>query len=320
MSYNRRSKILVTGGTGYIGSSLIPKLLHKGYSVRVVDTRNWDEGTSSALGGDDFEFLQGDIGDKNILDRSLDGVDTVIHLAAVVSVPRIQREEQGQSIYRTNYLLTCQLVDRCKERQVTRFIFTSTCSNYGATGYDEYATEEKPLNPTSPYAKAKVEAENYILSSANSYFHPTVLRLATVFGPSPRMSFEPLLNALVKDALEKKSLLIYGGESWRPFLHIDDAIQAILLVLDAPLELVSGEVFNVGSNSLNYRKKELAMIIKKHLPYAEIEIKPQEADPRSYRVSFDKITKVLGFKTTKTLEEGIAELIKVMERHQIASH
>jgi len=308
-------KILVTGGAGYIGFKLVLKLLDGNYKVRVLDPLSLESESLDLGNHPGFEPITGDIRDKDVVWQALDRIDAVIHLAASVTVSGSESVSEAQSIQEINYLATSRLVDLCKKRQVERFIFTSTCSNYGLSDVTKYSSEEDPLRPTSPYAESKVKAEEYILSSAGAHFHPTVLRLATVFGSSPRMSFQPLFNALVRDAVIKKSLLIYGAQSWRPFVHIDDVVQAFLLVLRAPLDSVSGQVFNVGSNSLNYQKIQLVNLIKKVLPQTEIKIKEDATDPRSYKVSFDKIATALGFKATKTMEGEIVKIKKVLEKH-----
>ncbi len=316
MSFQQGKKVLVTGGAGYIGSKLVSRLLDLNYKVTVLDSLFFgDESLSPFYNLPNFRLIQADIKDSDTIYQTLQGMETVIHLAANVTVSGSESVAEAKSIQEINYLATCNFVDLCKEWRVERFIFTSSCSNYGISDVTKDATEEDVLKPTSPYAKSKVMAEEYILSSKNAHFHPCILRLATVFGLSPRMSFQPLFNALVRDAVIKKSLLIYGAQSWRPFVHIDDVVQAFLLVLRAPLDSVSGQVFNVGSNSLNYQKIQLVNLIKKVLPQTEIEIKEDATDPRSYKVSFDKIATALGFKATKTTEEGIVEIKEVLEKH-----
>jgi len=305
-------KILVTGGAGYVGSKLVPRLLEN-YQVRVVDSLS-GESLSPFFDNPSFEFTQGDI--RDIVYQSLEAIDAVIHLAAIV--PGFGSQPSAQLIYEVNYDATRMLVELCRERKIKRFIFTSTCGNYGISDVSKFATEEDPLDPTSPYAESKVKAEQYVTNSADADFHPTVLRLATVFGLSPKMSFKPLANALLYDALVKKYLKVYGALSWRPFVHVDDVMQAILLVLRAPIDLVSGQVFNVGSNSLNYQKVQLVKLIEKYLPQTKVEIEADVADQRSYKVSFDKIAKILGFQATKTLEEGIKEMKEALENEEIS--
>lgn len=308
-------KILVTGGAGYIGSKLASRLLRENYKVRVIDCLPSGEKLSLPFYDHPaFEFVWDDIRDRNAVSKSLEGMDAVIHLAAITAVSGSESAYQQKMIEEVNYQATCDLVDLYLQREIGRFIFTSTCSNYGVTDPSKFATEGDPLEPTSPYAKSKVKAEEHILNSTNMNFHPTILRLATVFGLSPRMSYQPMLNAFVREAVTDRSLILYSPYSWRPFIHVEDVVTAILLVLQAPLKLVSGEVFNVGSNSLNRQKIQLANLIKKQLPQARIEIKEGAVNPRDYKVSFDKIGKVLGFKASKSLEEGVKEVMEELER------
>ena len=310
-------KILVTGGAGYIGSKLVLKLLDENYEVRVLDSLPPESESLDLDSHPGLESITGDIRDKDGLRQVLDGIETVIHLAASLIAGGSEDAAQLLSIQEINYLATCRFVDLCKERRIGRFIFASTCSNYGLSDVTRDANEEDPLVATSAYAESKIEAEKCVLSSADAHFHPTVLRFATVFGSSPRMNFQSLFNALVRDAVVNKSLLVYGANSWRPFVHIEDVVQAILLVVQAPLELVSGEIFNVGSESLNYQKLQLVNVIKKYLPETEIEIKGDIADPRSYKVAFDKVTRVLGFKVTRTIDEGVVEVKEIVERNSL---
>jgi len=302
-------KILVTGGLGYVGSKLSLKLIENNYSVRVFEAVPLDEG----FGFQDysnFDFMQGDLRKRDAVSRSLKGMDAVVHLAAIV--PGFGYSPEERLVMEVNYEATCRLVDLCKNMRIKRFIFSSTCGNYGLANGAKFATEADPLMPTSPYSKSKVEAERYVLDSADDYFHPTVLRFATVFGPSLKMSYKPLVNALVYDATVKNSLVVYDPESWRPCVHVDDAVEAITLVLQAPVDLVSKQVFNVGGNHLNYQKIQLVNSIRKFFPKIEVEVKDGVPDPRSYRVSFDKISKMLGFRTKRSLEEGIEEVKKIL--------
>ena len=307
-------KILVTGGAGYLGSKLVSRLLEENHKVRAIDCLPSDEEFPlSASDYPPFEFVSVDIRDRKAVSESLEGMDAVIHLAAITAFSGSVSADQQKMIDEVNYQATCNLLDLCLENKIERCIFTSTCSNYGITEQSRYATEEDALEPTSPYAESKVKAEEYVLKSANLGFYPTILRLATVFGLSPKMTYVPMLNAFIREAITDRALLLFSPYSWRPFVHIDDAVQAILLVLQAPTESVSGEVFNVGSNSLNCQKIQLADLIKKHLPDIRIDTKESAVDPRSYRVSFDKIERVLGFRATRGLEEGIEELIERIE-------
>jgi len=303
--------ILVTGGAGYIGSRLVLELLENDYQVRVFDASSLSKDMYQLVrGNSNFEFVKGDVGDIDAITQSLKDIDVVVHLAALVPGPGTSYD--AKTMLRVNFELSRQLVELCKNKdKIEKFIFTSTCGNYGISDTTKYVTESEPLNPTSPYAEAKVKAEEYFLNSAEESFHPTVLRLATVFGPSPKMSWESMVNTFVLEAFNKRSIIIYGAQSWRPLVHIDDVAQAILHVLRAPLNLVFRQVFNVGS--LNCQKIQIINVIKEAFPQAVIEIKSDAADPRSYKVSFDKISRALGFQATKGLEEGIKEMKELLE-------
>jgi len=304
-----KMRVLVTGGAGYIGSKLVSSLLNTDYRVRVLDSSG-PESLSSFLDNASFEFLKGDIRDKDIVSASLDGSDAVVHLAAIVPGERFPPAEL---IHEVNYWATRLIVDLCPEKGVQRFILVSSCGNYGITDASRFGKEDDQLNPTSAYAESKVKAEEYVLSCANEDFCITVLRLATVFGWSPRMSFNSMINAFVRDAFVKKSIIVYGPSSWRPFVHVDDVVEALLYVLRAPKSSVSGQVFNVGSNSLNYRKIQVIEMIRKYFPQTNVQLRDDVTDPRSYKVSFDKINKLLGFQATRNLEDGIKEMKQSLE-------
>jgi nucleoside-diphosphate-sugar epimerase len=300
-------RVLVTGGAGYIGSVLTIRLLQAGHAVRVLDTLMF--GGESLLGVCDhphFEFFRGDVRDEGKAAQALEGIDAVVHLAAIVGEPACNKDpELARTI---NFGATVSLVDQAKRLGVSRFIFTSTCSNYGVSDVSALADEDIALNPISLYAETKVAAEKYVVGAANSSFCTCVLRLATAYGLSPRMRFDLLLNELVRDAVSKKWVVLYGPGSWRPFAHVRDISRAFVTALEAPRDVVSGSTFNVGADSENYQKRQLAGLIAQHIPQADIEVTERKSDPRDYRVAFGKISRVLGFKTTKTVEDGILEI------------
>ena len=300
-------RILVTGGAGYVGSVLATELLQVGHFVRVFDALMFGgESLLSIYNHPNFEFIRGDGRNSKETADALDSMDAVIHLAAIVGEPAcLQFPELAQT---TNLEATIALVDQAKALGIPRFVFTSTCSNYGISDTSVLADEQTPLNPISLYSETKVQAEQYVVTSASDSFSPTVLRLATAYGLSPRMRFDLLINELVRDAVSKKWVVIYGPESWRPFVHVKDIARAIASLLDTPTDTISGSTFNVGANSENYQKAQLGELIRKHIPYADVEIMERKRDPRSYRVSFDKIQDTLGFRVSRTVADGIAEI------------
>lgn len=300
-------KILVSGGAGYIGSVLTSCLLHAGHSVRVLDALLFGgEALLNVCHEPNFDFVRGDIRNADLVTQALEGVDAVVHLAAIVGEPACNKYPDLARA--TNLDATICLVDLAKGKGVSRFIFTSTCSNYGISDTSSLADEQAPLNPISLYSETKVAAEKYVMGVASDAFSATVLRLATAYGLSSRMRFDLLVNELVRDAVSRKWVVMYGPQSWRPFAHVKDIARAFQAVLEAPPQVVSGTVFNVGADSENYRKVDLMRLMQKHIPYADIEIMERKGDPRNYRVSFGKIAQALNYRTTKTVEQGIVEI------------
>lgn len=299
-------RVLVTGGAGYIGSCLVPKLLQAGHRVRVLDSLMFGgESLLGVYGDPSFELVRKDIRDPDVLRTILDRVDAVIHLAALVGDPACAQDPEATRAI--NYHATCRLVDISRERGVRRLIFSSTCSNYGVSDTSVFADEKAPLNPVSLYAETKVAAEKSVVAASDDAFCTTVLRLATVFGLSPRMRFDLLVNEFVRDAVIDKQLFVYGPQSWRPFLHVCDAARVFMLCLDAPETVIRGQVFNVGGG--NYRKVDLVGLLRKQVPDVQVEFAHGKRDLRDYKVSFDKIRHQLGFEAVHDVETGILEII-----------
>jgi nucleoside-diphosphate-sugar epimerase len=189
---------------------------------------------------------------------------------------------------------------------VQRFIFASTCSNYGsALGT---VNEDTPLESLSLYSETKVKSEFNVLNSQENFFEPCVLRFATAYGLSPRMRFDLLLQEFIRDALVDKKISIFGPNHWRPLVHVDDIASSCIAAIENSGN-ISGEVYNVGDNEQNYTKKDLAKMVQKHIPSSTVEITESKRDLRSYKVYFDKIRKKLNFKVSKTVEDGISEIL-----------
>lgn len=299
--------ILVTGGAGYIGSVLTPKLVKKGYSVKVFDSLIYGkDGISNLIEQKKIQLIEGDIRDKSLLENSLKGVDCVVHLAAIVGEPLCKKIPDAAR--QINELSTSSLIQACKKQKVKRIIYASTCSNYGSS--TELADESTPLKSLSLYSETKVKSESMILESKNKEFHPCVLRFATAFGLSPRMRFDLLLQELIRDAIIDKKITVFGPNYWRPLAHVNDISNACIKAIESSDELISGEVFNVGGNEENYTKIQIAELIKKQIPSTTIEIQELKQDPRNYRVSFEKIRNKLGFCVSKTLLDGIIEILE----------
>lgn len=302
------NKVLVIGGAGYLGSILCRKLLEKGYIVRVLDNLMYgDEGIRDLYNHPDFEFIKGDMRNLQIVMECLKRMDAVIHLAAIVGDPASSLNPQDT--IEINYLSTKLIAELCKYYQINRFLFASTCSVYGTSPTPEARLDEKsPLNPVSLYAEMKLKSEKGILELVDENFSPTILRMATLYGLSPRMRFDLVVNLLTAKAVMDKNIIIFGGEQWRPNLHVKDAAEAYIKCLEAPIEKVKGEIFNVGSNEQNYQIKEIGEIIHKMIPNAEIIIDKENPDRRDYNVDFDKINKILNYKTEYTIKDGVSEI------------
>lgn len=302
-------KVLITGGAGYIGSMLAPMLLNSGQEVRVLDSLL--HGGRSLLGlwaHPRFEFQQGDVRDKEAVSAALEGVDAVVHLAAIVGDPACARNpELARSV---NLEASLSLLDESRRRGLSRFIFASTCSNYGKMADPtQYLDETSELRPVSLYAETKVSVERAILDAPPSDgFDATALRFATVFGVSSRMRFDLTVNEFTMEMLTKKHLVVFGEQFWRPYIHVRDVARAVSQVLQSPSGKVKGQVFNVGSNEQNYQKQQLVEMIQPYAPDAVVEYVRKEEDPRDYRVSFEKIKNELDFACEHSVDDGIREV------------
>jgi nucleoside-diphosphate-sugar epimerase len=311
-------KILVTGGAGYIGSTLVPLLLNAGHSVRVLDNLSHGGAPLLAVWSDPaFEFVRGDIRDASAITSALSGVDAVVHLAAIVGDPACARDpELARSV---NLDASLSLIEESRRSGVQRFIFASTCSNYGKMkDADHFLDEESELSPVSLYAETKVAVEKFLLASGNGQtWCPTPLRFATIFGTSPRMRFDLTINEFTMEMVVKKRLVVFGEQFWRPYIHVRDAARAIKLLLESPSGKVAARVFNVGATDQNFQKQQLVELIRPHAPDAVVEFVHKAEDPRDYRVSFTRIREQLRFHITRTVRDGIAEVSKLVRESVI---
>jgi nucleoside-diphosphate-sugar epimerase len=243
-------------------------------------------------------------------------VDTVIHLGAIVGDPACAIDED--LTIEINLMATRMIAEVSKGSGVGRFIFASTCSVYGAS--DQMLDERSALNPVSLYARSKVASEKALLKMADERFSPVILRLGTIYGLSGRTRFDLVVNLLSAKAVVDRQITVFGGDQWRPFLHVDDAAQAILQVLEAPLGLVRSQIFNVGSNEQNYTIKQIGELIQKQVPEAELIHLDDSVDPRNYWVNFHKIDKTLGFSPRWTVELGILQVIDALKTGKVIDY
>ena len=308
---NELKSILVTGGAGYIGSVLTHKLVELGYNVRIIDSLIYGkDGISDLISKNSVELIEKDIRDEKTLNEAVKEIDCVIHLAAIVGDPLCKKIPIAAK--QINEDATKKLVTISKEHGVKRFIFASTCSNYGSAS--TIVDENSPIQPLSLYSKTKVNSENFILNTKNSSFEPCILRFATAHGLSPRMRFDLLLQEFLRDAILDKKIRIYGPNFWRPLAHVDDISNACIAALKSPSDIISGEIYNVGHTRENYTKKMLAEIIQEFVPSTEIEIIESKKDLRTYKVSFDKIKNNLKFISKKTIRDSISDILTEIEK------
>lgn len=316
-------KILVTGGAGYVGSGLLRELLNENYIVTCVD--NLMFGGESLLDiwhNKNFTFTKCDINDWSKFDKILktNKFDAIIHLAAIVGDPACRIN--SELALKTNWESTKWLLDKSVEIGIKKFIFASTCSNYGKMDDPEsFVDEESNLAPVSLYAELKVKIENYMLSDMKKYkdFCPTSLRFSTVYGLSPRMRFDLTVNEFTKDLALGKELTIFGEKFWRPYCHVKDFSNAFITVLRAENKKVAYNVFNVGDTAENYTKQMLINEIIKVIPDAKIKYIEKNEDPRDYRVNSDKIKRELDFKITMRVIDGIEEVKRMIQEGVIAN-
>jgi nucleoside-diphosphate-sugar epimerase len=300
--------ILVTGGGGYIGSTLVPILLEQGHRIRVLDALLYGGAPLLPVWSHPrFEFLRAEIADSGAVRSALNSIDAVVHLAAVVGDPACAKDPQRARA--VNLEGSLALLEAARQAHVGRFVFASTCSNYGKMKDPEvYVDETSELAPISLYAETKVAVERAVIAAGNGSLCATALRFATVYGVSPRMRFDLTVNEFTMEMLTKKKLVVFGEQFWRPYIHVRDAARGIACVLSAPTDQVAGEVFNVGSTEENYRKVQIVDIARAQAPDAVVEFVHRNEDPRDYRVSFAKIVERLGFRLTKTVPQGIEEV------------
>jgi nucleoside-diphosphate-sugar epimerase len=311
-------KVIITGGAGYVGSVLTALLLAEGHQVRVLDSLA--HGGDSLLGAwchPGFEFVRGDVRDHATVKAAVSGRDAVVHLAAIVGDPACARNpDLARAV---NLDASLQLIEESQTAGVERFVFASTCSNYGKMkDTDAYVDEESELSPVSLYAETKVAVELALLKShLGNGWSPTPLRFATVYGVSPRMRFDLTVNEFTMEMLTRKHLKVFGEQFWRPYVHVRDAARGIATVLQSPIEKVRGRVFNVGATDQNFQKQQLVKLIQPYAPDAVVEYVRKTEDPRDYRVSFSRIAGELGFETSRSVPQGIEEIARLVSERVI---
>jgi len=305
-------KILITGGAGYVGSILIPELIKDGHFVYCLDRFFFGQDfLSSKKFKNSLQLIQDDI--RWFDSKILDGIDVVMDLAALSNDP--VGDLDPNNTYEINHLGRSRVAKLSKAAGVPKYILASSASIYGQQ--DHIATEESLVSPLTAYSKANRKAEIDILPLSSDNFSVTVLRFSSVYGISPRMRFDLAINGMVLDFFKNRKITIFGGNNKRPFIHINDAVQAYKLLLTTPVSKINGQIFNVGSNEQNYVISELAREVGYSLnPNCELEIR-DTPDNRSYFASFDKIRDTLNFKPQNNVKESSKEILTALQNNTL---
>ncbi|MCP9491623.1 MAG: NAD(P)-dependent oxidoreductase [Solirubrobacteraceae bacterium MAG38_C4-C5] len=310
--------VLVTGGAGYIGRLVVRDLRTAGHEVRVLDSLlHGQEDIGRSLADDGVDLIRGDVRDPAARERALSGADAVVHLAAIVGDPACGRDpELSQAV---NVGGTRGLLDDAARLGAQRFVFASTCSNYGRMADPTVPIDEDgELAAVSLYAEQKVAMERLLLGDATQRpdLVPTCLRFATIYGVAPRMRFDLTVNEFTRDLWAARPLEVFGEQFWRPYVHVADAARAVALVLASPPQRVAGRVFNVGHSDENHRKLDLVRIVTGHLGRGEVSYVARDEDPRDYKVEFGRIRDELGFVPEHRVPDGVAEIVAALEQER----
>ena len=303
--------ILICGGAGYVGSALTSLILREtNLEVKVFDQLLYGGDSLYPFFNysDRFKFIRGDLRTFD-LDGLLNNVDYVVNLAALVGEPICKKfPKEAQNI---NFDANIKLAKKAEEKGIDRYIFSSTCSNYGLSEADKMLDENAKLDPISLYAETKVNSEKILLEQLPK-LQTTVVRCATAYGLAPRVRFDLLLHEFIRDAWTKAKIYVYGAQSWRPIVHVDDIARAILLIIKNSGTLNKKDVYNIGSNDQNFQKISLAELVANRLK-TDIEITSTKEDPRNYRVLFDKFMEELKFDTLHKPVETIEQIAHALE-------
>ncbi|UGS38838.1 NAD-dependent epimerase/dehydratase family protein [Capillimicrobium parvum] len=308
-------RVLVTGGAGYIGAMVCAELLDAGADVRVLDSLlHGQQDVAQQLAAQGVEVQVGDVRDPAARARALEGAGAVVHLAAIVGDHACAADPALSGA--VNLDAANAVIDEAARAGVRRFVFASTCSNYGRMADPEVPVDEDAeLRPVSLYAEQKVAIERRLLGGdrgGGPVPPATCLRFATIYGVAPRMRFDLTVNEFTRDLWLDRDLEIFGEQFWRPYLHVADAGRAVRTVLGAPDDVAAGEVFNVGRSDENYTKRHLVEAIARQVAAGRVHYVQRDEDPRDYRVAFEKVHAVLGFVPEHRVPDGIAEVAEAL--------
>jgi nucleoside-diphosphate-sugar epimerase len=315
--HNGPRNVLVIGGAGYIGSALLPKLLDQGYRIRLLDCFLYgEEPIQQYLQHPNLSVYRGDLRDIRSVVAAMKDMNAVIHLGGLVGDPACALDEE--LTIQINVIATRMIAQVAKGNGISRFIFASSCSVYGAS--DELLNERSALNPVSLYARSKIASENELLPFRGNGFEPVILRFGTIYGLSGRTRFDLVVNLLAAKAVVDGIITVYGKDQWRPFLHVHDASRSVLAALEAPSDAIAPVIFNVGSDEQNMTLGELGQLIQRMVPGAELRCTEENTDRRNYRVEFRRIREGLAFQPGWKVESGIQQVLDAIKSGKVGDY
>lgn len=307
--------ILITGGCGYFGNILMRKLIYNGYNVKCLDLLIYGEESIKSLSNNkNFTLIHGDIRDEKKVNESLKNIDAVVHLAAIVGDKPC--EAAPAAAYDINFNGTRKLYQLSLKNKISRFIFASTCSNYGISS-DTLANENSKLNPVSLYAESKIDCENFLESQAKTNTKAISLRFGTAYGISQRTRFDLTVNSLGYEAYKLKKISVFAENTWRPYIHVDDMSNIVLEILGKDNIKNNFEKYNAGFTKENFTKRQIVEKLVYLLPFLEVEYIPYDNDRRNYKVDFSKIEKFLNLKNQYSVIDGFREILSALETKQL---
>jgi nucleoside-diphosphate-sugar epimerase len=312
-----QQSVLVIGGAGYIGSALLPKLLDRGYHIRLLDCFLYgDEPIKPFMQHPNLEIHRGDFRNVDTVVAAMKNMNAVIHLGGLVGDPACALDEE--LTIQINVIATRMIAQVAKGNGISRFVFASSCSVYGAS--DQILNERSALNPVSLYARSKIASENVLLPFRGNGFEPVILRFGTIYGLSGRTRFDLVVNLLAAKAVVDRVITVYGKDQWRPFLHVHDAGRSVLTALEAPSAAVTPVIFNVGSDEQNMTLGQVGQLIQKMVPGAELRCTEENVDRRNYRVEFRRIRESLGFQPVWKVEAGVQQVLDAIHNGKVRNY
>ncbi len=311
-------KVVVIGGAGYIGTVLINILLKKKFNVVCIDAFKFGKKPiEKFIKNKNIKFYKIDTSNAKKIVKLSSHSDCVVDLSGIVGDPACDINKKNT--YNSNYYNTLKILNGLNGKNINKFIYASSCSVYGSSAGKKLITEKSKVKPISLYAELKIKCEKYILQNNKFDYSRTILRLATVFGYSYRQRFDLVVNLFTLFSYLNKKILVFGGEQYRPNVHVYDVSMAIYKCIIAKREKINGQIFNVGSNNLNHKIKDIANIVSKNSKFPKIEIKKALVDKRNYHIDFSKIKKILKFKIKYNIFLGSRDLYLKLKANKILS-